>query len=292
VSPSETPFRIGAGGGEKRFAFTVTPGKDAATGTFTVAAVVGSGVVTTGTTVIRYPHIPAQTIFPTASGKLLVAEIKTKKTYIGYIEGSGDEVPEALRQAGYDVRLLTDEDLLSADLFAFQTIVAGVRAYNTRPVLPTAQQRLMEYVHRGGTYVVQYSTAGRGESPEVGPYPFKISRDRVSDETVPVTLLDPKHPALSYPNAIGGEDFSGWVQERGLYFADAWDSAYTPLLSASDPGEPARLGGLIVARHGEGYYCYTGLSFFRQLPAGVGGAYRLFVNLVELGSREKAKGGK
>jgi LmbE family N-acetylglucosaminyl deacetylase len=291
VTPPEIPFRVRSGG-EERFSFAVAPGKGAASGEFTVAADAGGATVTTGTTVIKYPHIPAQTIFPPASGRLVVADVKKKKSFIGYIEGSGDAVPDALRQAGYDVRLLTDDDLLSAELSVFQSIVAGVRAYNTRPALTAAQQRLMEYVRRGGTYVAQYSTAGRNESPDVGPYPFKISRDRVSDETAPVTLLDPTHPALSYPNAIGESDFAGWVQERGLYFADSLDSAYAPLLSAADPGEPARTGGLIVARHGEGYFCYTGLSFFRQLPAGVPGAYRLFVNLVELGSREKAGKGK
>jgi LmbE family N-acetylglucosaminyl deacetylase len=292
VSPAELPFRLRAGGGEERLTFTITPGKGAATGPFTLSADAGNGTVTTGTTVIRYPHIPAQTIFPAASGRLVVADVVRKKFYVGYIEGSGDQVPDALRQAGYDVRLLSDEDLLSADLAPFQTIVAGVRAYNTRPALPMAQKRLMDYVSAGGTYVVQYSTSGRTESPDTGPYPFKISRDRVSEETAPVTLLDPSHPTLSYPNAIGEADFSGWVQERGLYFADAWDSTYAAPLEAHDAGEPARRGALIVARHGRGYFCYTGLSFFRQLPAGVPGAYRLFVNLVELGSREKSRGSR
>ncbi|HLF15806.1 MAG TPA: LmbE family protein, partial [Bacteroidota bacterium] len=275
---------------EERVSFTVTPSPGASGGVYTVAADLGDRIVRTGTTLIRYPHIPAQTIFPSASGKLVVADVRKKKFTVGYIDGSGDEVPEALRRIGYEVRLLTDEDLLSADLAHLQAIVAGVRAYNTRPALGMAQRRLMEYVSGGGTYIVQYATNGRMETGEPGPYPLKISRDRVSDETAPVTLLAPGHPALTYPNTIGPGDFSGWVQELGLYFADSWDSAYVPLISAGDPGEPARRGGLLVARHGNGYFCYTGLSFFRQLPAGVPGAYRLFANLIELGSRERVKG--
>jgi hypothetical protein len=155
-----------------------------------------------------------------------------------------------------------------------------------------AQKRLMEYVSAGGTYVVQYVTNGGMEADAIGPYPLSISRARVSDETAPVTLIVPEHPALSHPNRIGPEDFAGWVQERGLYFAGKWDSAYTPLISSGDPGEPPGEGGLLVARYGEGYYCYTGLAFFRQLPAGVPGAYRLFANLVELGSGGKARGGR
>lgn len=290
ATPASLPFRLRAGRVEERVAFTVTPGPGAATGEFTVTAEAGGGPVSTGTTVVDYPHIRAQTMFPPATGKLVVAEVARRKFYLGYIEGSGDDVPEALRQAGYDVRLLTDEDLLSADLSQFQSIVAGVRAYNTRDALPMAQKRLMEYVERGGTYVVQYSTSGRAESPEVGPYPMKISRERVADENAPVTLLDPAHPAFTQPNRITGADFEGWVQERGLYFADGWDSSYVPLLASSDPGEPERRGGLIVAKHGDGVFCYTGLSFFRQLPAGVPGAYRLFVNLVELGGAGRTRG--
>lgn len=290
VVPPEIPLRLTGSRAEERISFTVSPSPDAADGRYAVAADFGDVRVRTGTSVIDYPHIPAQTLFIAAAGTLVRTDLVRKKFYVGYIDGSGDEVPDALRQIGYDVRLLTDEDLISADLAPFQTIVAGVRAYNTRPALAMAQRRLMEYVSRGGTYVVQYATSGRLETAEPGPYPFSISRERVSDETAPVTLLSPGHPALTFPNAIGPADFSGWVQERGLYFAGSWDSAYVPLLSSNDPGEPPRQGGLLVARHGGGYFCYTGLSFFRQLPAGVPGAYRLFANLVELGSLETLRG--
>lgn len=290
VTPAELPFRLRGGASEERVSFTVTPSPGAVAGEYTVVANIDDRIVRTGTSVIRYPHIPAQTLFHAASGKLVPADVRRKKFSVGYIEGSGDGVPEALRQIGYDVVLLSDADLLSADLAHFQSIVTGVRAYNTRPILALAKGRLMDYVSRGGTYVVQYATSGRMEGGEPGPYPFRISRERVSDETAPVTILAPDHPAVTYPNAIGPDDFSGWVQERGLYFADTLDTSYVAVLASNDPGEPARNGGLIVARHGEGYFCYTGLSFFRQLPAGVAGAYRLFANLVELGSREKAEG--
>ncbi len=290
VTPAEFPFRLRAGGSEERVSFTITPSPGAAVGEYSVLADLGDRTVRTGTTVVRYPHIPAQTLFHAASGRLVPSDVRRKKFSIGYIDGSGDEVPEALRQVGYDVVLLTDDDLLSADLAHFQSIVAGVRAYNTRPALALAKGRLAEYVSRGGTYVVQYATGGRMEGGDPGPYPFRISRERVSDETAPVTILAPDHPAVTYPNVIGPDDFSGWVQERGLYFADTLDTSYVAVLAANDPGEPPRNGGLIVARHGDGYFCYTGLSFFRQLPAGVSGAYRLFTNLIELGSREKAEG--
>jgi LmbE family N-acetylglucosaminyl deacetylase len=290
VTPGEIPFTLRSGGAEERVSFLITPSPGAADGDYLVTADAGARAVNTETVVVRYPHIPAQTLFQPASGRLVRAEIDRKKTIVGYIEGSGDEVPEALRQIGYDVRLLTDGDLLSADLAQFQTIVAGVRAYNTRPALAAAQWRLMEYVSGGGTYVVQYSTSGKLETDQVGPYPLQISRDRVSEETAPVTILAAGNPALTTPNRIVPGDFSGWVQERGLYFAGSWDSAYVPLLAANDQGEPSRRGGLLVARHGKGWFCYTGLSFFRQLPAGVPGAYRLFANLVELGSAEAPAG--
>lgn len=290
VDPPARGFTADGGAADLRVTFALSPSDAAADGEFTVVAATGGQEIRTSTTVIRHPHIPAQTLFPPATGKLVRTDLVRKKFFVGYIEGSGDEVPDALRQIGYDVRLLTDDDLIGADLAPFQAIVAGVRAYNTRPALAAAHRRLMDYVRGGGTYVVQYATNGRLETADPGPRPFRISRERVADETAPVRLLAPEHPGLSFPNAITGEDFLGWVQERGLYFAGEWDSAYVPLVSSNDPGEPPRDGGLLVARHGDGYYCYTGLSFFRQLPAGVPGAYRLFTNLVELGSRERLRG--
>jgi hypothetical protein len=199
--------------------------------------------------------------------------------------GSGDDVPAALEQMGYQVTLLSDDDIESTSLAAYDAIVVGIRAYNTRPRLRTMQDHLFDYVSNGGRLVVQYNTAEDVLQERLGPYPFKISRDRVTVEGSPVRLASPQHPLLSAPNRIGPADFEGWVQERGLYFANPWDPRFETPLSMNDPGEPPTGGSLLVARHGSGTYIYTGISWFRQLPAGVPGAYRLFANLVG-GGRE------
>jgi hypothetical protein len=206
-------------------------------------------------------------------------DITRSASKIGYITGAGDNVPAALRQLGYDVELLSDERLATGDLSDCRAIVAGVRAYNTRDRLAGVKSRLMEYVKNGGTYIVQYSTAPVDSM--IGPYRINISRDRVTDENAVVTFPDPRHPLLTTPNKINQRDFIGWIQERGLYFADRWDPAVEPVLSCHDPGEPPREGGLLYAKYGKGVFIYAAYAFFRQLPAGVPGAYRLFVNLIE-----------
>jgi hypothetical protein len=242
-------------------------------------------VVASGMHTIDYSHIPPQVLFPPAEARLVRLELRTVKRRIGYVMGAGDEVPEALRRIGYEVVLLDDERLASGELADLATIVVGVRAYNVRPALRDHNDRLLAWVERGGTLVAQYNTASR-RGPEldgIGPYPFEISRERVSVETAPVTLVVPDHPVLELPNRIDAADFDGWVQERGLYFAGDWDERYTALLASHDPGEPELRGGLLVARYGDGVFIYTGYSFFRQLPVGVPGAFRLFVNLVEAG---------
>lgn len=232
---------------------------------------------------IDYPHIPIQTVFSPAEVKLVRVDLKKVDRKIAYIMGSGDEIPEALRQVGYNVTLLSDEDLSNDNLNRFDVIITGVRAYNTRDVLKRAQKRLMEFVYAGGTLIVQYNAMGL-VTEELGPYPFKLSHDRVSVENAPVEFLDFNHPLFTTPNHILQTDFAGWVQERGLYFADEWDRAYKPLLSSHDPGEDAKKGGLLFARYGKGVYIYTGYSWFRQLPAGVRGAYRFFVNMISAGA--------
>jgi hypothetical protein len=208
--------------------------------------------------------------------------MKTRSKRIGYVMGPGDEVPTALRQMGYEVVLLSDDELKNGAISSFDVIIAGVRSYNTRPALKANQRRLLEFVERGGTYIVQYLTPRRVETENLGPYPFTISEDRVSVEEAAVRFLVPDSPVLNVPNKITQEDFKGWVQERGLYFADKWDSQYSAVLGSNDPGEPSRDGGLLVARYGKGHYVFTGYAFFRQLPAGVTGAYRLIANMVEL----------
>jgi hypothetical protein len=211
-------------------------------------------------------------------------ELARRGSRVGYVMGAGDEVPEALRQAGYEVTLLSDEDLEAADLARFDAVVTGVRAYNTRAALRRQQRRLLEYVERGGTLVVQYNTPDRTlEGAQLGPYPFKLTQDRVTDEEAALTVLAPGDALLNAPNKITPADFAGWVQERGLYFASDWDARYTPLFASHDPGEQDSKGSTLVAHYGKGTYVFTSLAFFRQLPAGVPGAYRLFVNMISAG---------
>lgn len=265
--------------------FQVIPSAEATSGSFQVEAATGGKKISRGILTIDYPHIPPQTLFPAAGGKLVRLDLQKTGTTIGYIAGSGDSIPEALTQIGYQVRLLSDEDLLSGNLSTMDSIVVGIRAYNTRPQLKAAQSRLLEYVNQGGTMVVQYNTLQDLDQDGLGPYPFRVSRDRVSVEEAPVRILKPDHVLLNSPNKITSADFEGWIQERGLYFPDQWDPRYETVLACNDPGEPPKEGGILYAHYGKGIYIYTGYSFFRELPAGVPGAYRLFVNLVSSRAR-------
>src|SRR5207253_951579 len=201
-------------------------------------------------------------------------------TKVGYVMGPGDEVADALRQIGYDVTLLTDAELERGDFGKYDAIVTGVRAYNTRKRLRLAQPNLMNYVQNGGTLVVQYNTLQELLIESPGPYPFKITNERVTVEEAPVRFVHPDHPLLNSPNKITAADFSGWVQERGLNFTNNWDPRYQTVLASNDPGESEKEGGELYARYGKGVYVYTSYSWFRELPAGVPGAYRLFANLV------------
>ncbi|MEX2089293.1 MAG: PIG-L family deacetylase [Bacteroidota bacterium] len=282
VDPPSIPFDLSARGEERGETFRVQPSNGAANGTLSAFAEVDGKVITHGARTIHYPHIPPQTLFQTAEAKLLRIDLEKQGSTIAYIMGAGDDIPAGLRQMGYRVVLLSDEEIADAELSRFDAIVAGVRAYNTRPKLRAHQRRLMEYVEQGGTYVVQFVTLQRGESENLGPFPFTVSRDRVTVEEAPVTILKPDHPVLNQPNKITERDFNGWVQERGLYFAGAWDPQYETVIASNDPGEKSRQGGLLVARHGRGNFVYTGYAFFRQLPAGVPGAYRLFANILSL----------
>jgi len=283
VKPEAIPFNFAAKNEQLAASFSVGPTRGAVPGDFTVVATVGNAILTQGLTTIHYAHIPPQTVFPQAEGKLLRIDAIGKRRNIGYIMGSGDEIPVDLRELGYSVTLISDEDLANGSLSNYDVIIAGVRAYNTRPQLKTNQKKLMDFIESGGTYIVQYVTRQRLEAENLGPFPFNVSNDRVSVEEAPVRFVSPDHALLNRPNKITSEDFEGWVQERGLYFADKWDQRYTSVLASNDPGEQSKEGGLLVARYGKGYYVYTGYAFFRQLPAGVPGAYRLFVNLISLG---------
>jgi LmbE family N-acetylglucosaminyl deacetylase len=281
--PREAPFSFPAAGGTATALFSVTPPAKASEAVLAAEIVAPVPSAARSAVAIDYAHIPRLTLFPLAVAKLLRLDVAAPPRTIGYVMGSGDAGPEALRQLGYPVTLLSDDDLVSGDLSRFGTIVAGIRAYNTRERLKSANRRLLDFVEKGGTLVVQYDTSFELVTEELGPKPFKISRDRVTVEEAPVAFTPPSHPLLQTPNRITQADFEGWVQERGLYFAGTWDPAYETPLSMADPGEPAKAGSLIVVRHGMGTFVYTGLAFFRQLPAGVPGAYRLFVNLVSGG---------
>jgi LmbE family N-acetylglucosaminyl deacetylase len=234
---------------------------------------------------IDYPHVPATDLFPPAEARLVRADVRRAGTAVGYVEGSGDEIPAALEEMGYRVTPLGDDEIESGSLSGFDAIVIGIRAYNTRPRLVALRDRLLRYVEGGGVLVVQYNTVEESLDDRIGPFPFRISRDRVTVEEARVRFPNPAHDLLRKPNRIDARDFDGWVQERGLYFAGPWDAKYETVLSMNDPGEKPMEGSLLYARHGNGVFIYTGLSWFRQLPAGVPGAYRLFANLVS-GGRE------
>jgi LmbE family N-acetylglucosaminyl deacetylase len=261
--------------------FRVTPGATPGASTVTAELRTSDGA-TCNTQLVRldYPHIPIQTLLPRAEAHLVRADVSHRGTTLGYVMGSGDQVNEALAQIGYRVELLSDDDVERGDLSRFDVIVIGVRAYNTRPRLRRLQRRLLDYVAGGGRLVIQYQTPETALEDRLGPYPFKISRDRVTVEQAEMRPLAGAGELLTAPNRIDSADFDGWVQERGLSFANPWDAKYRTVLSANDPGEPPKDGGVLFARHGRGAFVYTGLAFFRQLPAGVPGAYRLFANLV------------
>ncbi len=282
ATPSSIPVALGATTGDTTFAFTIVPGPAAKSGHVTVALDLQGATVTSGMTTITYRHIPRQVLLTPARVTLLRTQILSAGGRAAYIMGAGDDMHPAIEQLGYIVTALSDEQIASADLSGFDVIIAGIRAYNTRAALRRQHTRFIRYAEQGGTYVVQYMTPQRGEAENIGPYPLTVSRDRVSEEDAHVKFLAPRHPVLTTPNRITGADFDGWVQERGLSFASAWDARYDSILAAHDRGEPDRNGGLLVAPIGKGYYVYTGIAFFRQLPAGVEGAYRLFANILSL----------
>ncbi|MEJ2054229.1 MAG: hypothetical protein P8X42_09940 [Calditrichaceae bacterium] len=270
----------------KNVTFQLTPSKMQSRET--VTAVVESGARKYDKTIhiIDYDHIPVQTVFEEARAEVIRLNIKTEGERIGYIMGSGDEIPQALEQIGYKVDLLSDKDIESGDLSKYDAIVCGVRAFNTRKALQFLQARIIDYVKKGGVWIVQHNTRFGYRPDKIGPYNFKIGRDRIADETVKLSFIDPSHPLLNIPNKISQKDFDGWVQERGLYFADDWDGVFQPILEGRDKGESVKRGALLYAEYGKGVFIYSGLSFFRQLPAGVPGAYRLFVNMIAAGKTD------
>lgn len=285
VEPAMKEFTLEIKGEEQVIDFHVFPPDFQSEGTLTTAAEVAGKTYSRELTIIEYDHIPTQTILQEASAKVVKIDLKKEGERVGYIMGAGDKIPESLEQIGYSVDLLEDKDITSTNLQGYDAIIMGIRAYNTIDRLKFHQQKLLDYVENGGTMIVQYNTNRRlkVDMEKLGPYPMKVSRDRVSVEDAPVKLLLPKHPVLNYPNKISLKDFDGWIQERGLYFPNEWDDNYKAILSSYDPGEDPKDGGLLVAKFGKGHYIYSGYSWFRELPAGVPGAYRLFTNMISIG---------
>ena len=283
VEPAEMPFTINRLGEEITLDFKVYPTKDQSEGLLRPLIRVGDRFYDLEMIEIDYPHIPYQRVLMPSQAKVVRIPIEKKGELIGYVEGAGDAIPESLKQIGYQVEKVEPETISAESLSKYDALVIGIRAYNTVPELNFKQDVLMKYVENGGTMLVQYNTNRRLVTQNLAPFDLKLSRDRVTDENSPVSILNPGHPAMNYPNKITLNDFKGWVQERGLYFPNEWSSEFTPLLAMNDPnGDPSQ-GSLLVANYGKGHYIYTGLSFFRELPAGVPGAYRLFANLLSLG---------
>ena len=279
--PQSQAFKVAGVGEEDQLTFEVTPPAAESTATLKAVATVNGREVENGMDIISYPHFPPQTLFPPSDVKLVRANVAISAHRVGYIMGAGDQMPEALRQMGVEVTLLSQGDLEQGDLSRFDAIVAGVRAYNVRNDLKANQGRLMNYVKNGGTYIVQYQNAE--PNLNMGPHPFTVpggNQYRVTVEEAPVTFPHVDSPLLQAPNHIALKDFEGWVQERALYVATKWDEHYQTVMASHDPGEESMAGGELWTRYGKGVYIFTAYSWFRQLPAGVPGAFRLFANLL------------
>ena len=281
ISPEKIDFDGKNKGDEWMETFTVTPTDSKPKTSIFEAEVTANGkTFDLGIKTIAYNHIPTITLFPPAQANLINIDLKIAGKKIGYIAGAGDQMPDALRQVGYDVHMLTETEIMNSDLSIYDAIITGVRAFNVDDRIPFEQPKLMEYVKNGGNLLVQYNNNAGVLVPQIGPYPFRPVNQRVTDETAKVTFLDPTSSVLNYPNKITDADFDGWIQERGLYYVSDIDPKYQTPLAMNDPGEQPNKGSLIVADYGKGRFIYTSLAFFRQLPAGVPGAYRLFVNLL------------
>ncbi len=285
--PASYSFTHTLKGESQDFVFSVTPTQSGQEITATPSVSVGGQSYQGEIIDIQYDHIPFQTVLMQASAKLARLDIRNSAKKIGYVMGAGDEVPSALRQIGCQIDLLSIDDIQKERLRQYDAVILGVRAYNTEEQIKFKQNTLFDYVNEGGTMVVQYNTSNGVAGKNLAPFPLTVSRGRVTVEEAEMRILAPEHPVFSHPNKITLRDFEGWVQERGLYFPSEWDKAFTPLLSCNDPGEKPLDGSLLVASYGKGTYIYTGLSFFRQLPAGVSGAYRLFSNIISLGKNGK-----
>lgn len=293
VDQDTKPFHITNKGEEATIVFTLTPPEGEDENYISPIIRVSGKKLTQELIPIDYDHIPIQSVLLPSEAKVVRLDIERAGEHIGYIMGAGDEVPESLEEIGYTVHRIDPASIQEGSLDKYDAVVVGIRAYNVLPELKFKQPYLLDYVHKGGNLIVQYNTAGRWDAPyeEIAPFPLKLSSDRVTDENSPVDIIAKDNSLVNFPNTIDQHDFEGWVQERGLYFPNEWDPAFTPILSMKDEGEPAMKGSLLVAPYGNGHYIYTGLSFFRELPAGVTGAFKLFANMLSLGKEKMNKSG-
>ncbi|WP_445715751.1 PIG-L family deacetylase [Flavobacterium sp.] len=282
IEPKEIPFTIETKNEERKFTFKIYPTKSEVTSKLVAQISTSNETLDKELVTIQYPHIPKQTILVTSESKVVKLDIATKGKNIGYIMGAGDEVNKNLENLGFQVTNLNPNDITRENLKVFDAVILGIRAFNVVDELKFKNKILFDYVANGGNVIVQYNTTNNLITKEIAPYNLKLSRDRVTDENAKVTFLAPNHKVLNQPNKITEKDFAGWVQEQGLYYPNEWSSEFIPILASNDEGETPKNGGLLVAKHGKGNYIYTGLSFFRELPEGVSGAYRLLANLIAL----------
>ncbi len=288
VTPEQIDFAIENKSAEETYEFMVQPPAGESRVELGAVATYEGQNYSKGLTTITYDHIPTQTIFPKARAIAAKLDIERRGENIGYIMGGGDEVNISLEQIGYNVWNMNDDEVTAQNLKGLDAVVLGVRALNLNERIGFQMPILLDYVKNGGTLIIQFSKFFGMKTQNYAPFPFKISRDRVAEEDAAMRILEPDHPIFNYPNKIEQTDFDNWVQERGLYFSNEWSEEYTPLLSSNDTDENAKNGGLLVAKYGQGYYIYTGYSWFRQLPAGVPGAYKIFTNMISIGKKEPA----
>jgi LmbE family N-acetylglucosaminyl deacetylase len=281
ASPAVHKFKLNKRGERHSVRFSVTAPREMGSARIVASATVGGIVCRHQRVEVRYGHLPLQLLHPLAAIRAVNMDLAIQGSKVGYIPGAGDDIPAALREMGYEVTVIEEASLTADKLSGLDAVVVGVRAFNVRPKLSDKLPILSRFAEAGGTVIVQYNRQDRNAF--VAPFDLRVSGDRVTDENAEVTFLAPEAAVLNRPNKITAADFAGWVQERGLYFPNQWNEKFMPILACNDPGEQPLRGGLLVAPHGKGHLVYTGLSFFRQLPAGVPGAYRLFANLVSLG---------
>ena len=283
VSPKSISFSLDKKEAEKTVYFEATSPKQAEVVEAKATAKIDNQNFDQERITINYEHISVQQVLKPCVAQFLNLDIKTGNEKVAYIMGAGDEVPQFLTQIGYAVTILKPAEITKENLANYDVAITGIRAYNTVEELAFKQSILFAFVKAGGTMIVQYNTNGKLVTKEIAPFPLKISRDRVTEENAEIRFLDPKNTVLNYPNKLDVLDFKGWVQEQGLYYPEEWDKNFKTVISSNDKGEKPKDSAILVATYGKGHYIYTGLSFFRELPAGVAGAYKLFANLISTG---------